>query len=597
VFVANQGSKQKRLDALLDAIAEVYASTFGPDPIEYRSERGLIDFAEEMGIMIQEVVGTRVGDYFLPVFAGVAFSHNEFRWSPRIKRDDGLIRLVPGLGTRAVDRLSDDYPAMFAPGQPGLRVNISVDDIVRYSPNKVDAINLKKNKFETISISELFAAHGHEIPMIRRMISLYKDGYISKPAGAHVDFDEEESVVTFDGLVSDTPFMKQIHDMLQLLEKTLGTPVDIEFAHDGRDLYLLQCRPQNPSDDSAASPIPKDVPEDRIIFSANKYVSNGLVPDITHIVYVDPEKYSQIESREELVSVGRAIGKLNKLLPKRQFILIGPGRWGSRGDIKLGVKVTYSDINNTAVLVEVARKKGNYTPDLSFGTHFFQDLVEARIRYLPLFPDDEGVMFNERFLKDSPNILTEIAPEFMSLEKTIRLVDVSAVSKGQILRILLNADLEEALGILTAPGEEQAESGAVPRLEGPCGDSNWQWRYQMAEHIASRLDPERFGVKGMYVFGSTKNASAGAASDINLLIHIDGNKKQREMLENWLEGWSLSLGQINYLRTGYKSDGLLDVHFVTDKDINEKSSYAVKIGATTDPARPLPLGKQSPDKL
>ena len=98
LFLANQGSKQDRLAALMDAIAEVYASIFGPDPIEYRAERGLLDHHEEMGIMIQEVVGTQVGRYFLPAFAGVAFSNNEFRWSPRIQREDGLVRLVPGPG-------------------------------------------------------------------------------------------------------------------------------------------------------------------------------------------------------------------------------------------------------------------------------------------------------------------------------------------------------------------------------------------------------------------------------------------------------------------------------------------------------------------
>ena len=142
LFVANQGTRQARLSALMDAIAEVYSSIFNADPIEYRKERGLLDYHEEMGIMIQEVVGTKVGKYFFPAYAGVAFSNNEFRWSPRIKRDDGLIRLVPGLGTRAVDRVSDDYPALIAPGKPGLRVNVSVDDVIRYSPQKIDVINL-----------------------------------------------------------------------------------------------------------------------------------------------------------------------------------------------------------------------------------------------------------------------------------------------------------------------------------------------------------------------------------------------------------------------------------------------------------------------
>ncbi len=91
LFVPNLGTEEERLHALMDAIAEVYASTFSPDPIEYRRERGLLDFNEEMGILIQEVVGTRVGPYFLPTYAGVAFSRNEFRWSPRIQqrgRDD-----------------------------------------------------------------------------------------------------------------------------------------------------------------------------------------------------------------------------------------------------------------------------------------------------------------------------------------------------------------------------------------------------------------------------------------------------------------------------------------------------------------------------
>ena len=117
-----------------------------------------------------------------------------------------------------------------------------------------------------------------------------------------------------------------------------------------------------------------------------RFVSNGRVPDITHIVYVDAERYDRIGDLESLRDVGRAVGRLNKLLPKRQFVLIGPGRWGSRGDIKLGVNVTYSDISNTALLMEVAAKRGNYVPELSFGTHFFQDLVESAIRYLPDLP-------------------------------------------------------------------------------------------------------------------------------------------------------------------------------------------------------------------
>ena len=590
LFLANQGSKQERLDSLMDAIAEVYASTFGPDPIEYRSERGLIDFSEEMGIMIQEVVGTRIGDYFLPAFAGVAFSRNEFRWSPRIKHDDGLIRIVPGLGTRAVDRTSDDYPILIAPGQPGLRVNITPEEIAYYSPKKADVINLKTNTLETIAVKDLLRMHGDEMPLIDKITSVYDGHHLRRPMAMNVDFEKDELAVTFEGLIGDSTFVRQVKGAMDLLEKTLDTPVDIEFAHDGKNLYLLQCRPQSYSEDSAPTPIPKDTPEEKIVFSANRYISNGRVPDISHIVYVDPQKYSELPDKEALVKVGRAVGALNKLLPKRQFILMGPGRWGSRGDIKLGVNVTYSDINNTAVLIEIARKKGNYMPDLSFGTHFFQDLVEARIRYLPLYPDDKDIIFNERFLMRSTNILPDVIPEFASLADTVHLIDIPETTGGQVLQLLMNAELNEALGILTDPGTaaESVEHELVNLYELQ-PDNFWRWRQEMARLLASQVDPARFGVEAFYVFGSTKNASAGMGSDIDILIHFRGSDEQREDLLLWLEGWSLCLDEINYIKTGYRTGGLIDIHIVTDEDIKNETSFAIKIGAVTDAALRLSM--------
>ena len=452
LFLANQGSKESRLEALLDAIAEVYASTFAPDPIEYRAKRGLLDFHEEMGILIQEVVGNKIGKYFIPNFAGVAFSHNEFRWSARIDREDGLIRIVPGLGTRAVDRLTDDYPILIALGKPELRVNVTPDEIYRYSPKKIDVINLDNNTFETIEIAELLKKFGNDIPSIHNMVSIYKDNLIQRPSSSlNINFEEGDIIITFDGLITRTPLIKQLKAVFTVLQEKFGTPVDIEFAHDGQNLYLLQCRPQSYSEESSPSPIPKNIPKDSIVFSANRYISNGFVPDITHIVYVDPEAYSRISDVSELMKIGGVVGKINKILPKRQFILMGPGRWGSRGDIKLGVNVTYSDISNTAMLIEIARKKGNYIPELSFGTHFFQDLVESAIRYLPLYPDEEGPIFNERFLSESHNILPDLLPEFSSLSDTLRVIDVPKTTDGLILRILMNAELVEAVGFLTHP--------------------------------------------------------------------------------------------------------------------------------------------------
>ncbi|MCP4634108.1 MAG: pyruvate, phosphate dikinase [candidate division Zixibacteria bacterium] len=592
LFLANQGSKPERLDALTDAIAEVYASIFGPDPIEYRAERGLLDFLEEMGIIIQEVVGNKIGDYFLPTYAGVALSRNEFRWSPRIKREDGLVRIVPGLGTRAVDRTGDDYPILIAPGQAGLQVNVTPDEMVRYTPKMIDIINLKTNSFETLPITKLFKEFGKEIPGIDKVVSVFQDQYIRKTVGSNIDFKKDDLIATFQGLIGNTQFIKKIKCLLGVLEEKLGTPVDIEFASDGKDFYLLQCRPQCHSEGEEPAPIPKDVPKENILFSANRYISNGRVSDISHIVYVDPQAYDELNDPNDLIAVGRAVGNLNKLLPKRQFILMGPGRWGSRGDIKLGVRVTYSDISNTAVLVEIARKKGSYVPDLSFGTHFFQDLVEAEIRYVPLYPDDEGIIFNENFLRKSENILSEVLPEFTRLENTIRLIDIPKNTNNRYLRILLNADLDEALAVLAKPSTDQELEKVSASFAEVQTENYWAWRLQMAENIASQIDPQRFSVENLYIFGSTKNATAGPGSDIDIIVHFRGTEKQQRDLLNWLEGWSLALDEMNYLRTGYRSGGLLDVHIVTDEDIANKTSYASKIGAITDAARPLTMNKK-----
>jgi len=402
-----------------------------------------------MGILIQEVVGRRIGRYFLPSFSGVAFSNNEFRWSPRIRREDGLLRLVPGLGTRAVDRLADDYPVLVAPGQPGLRVNPSAAEARRYSPKQLDVIDLESGSFATIDLGGFLRELGHELPLARQLLSVVVDDEMH-PIDALADFERDELVVSFEGLLSQTPFVARMAALLRVLREGLETPVDVEFACDGEQVYLLQCRPQGQSPNDAPAAIPVDPPLDRVLFTAHRYVSNGRIGDLTHVVYVDPEGYAALDPLR-MREVGRAIGKLNRLLPKRRFALMGPGRWGSRGDIRLGVPVGYAEISNTALLVEIARRQGGYVPDLSFGTHFFQDLVESEIRYLPLYPDDPETRFAEEFFLGAPNALPELLPEHAALAGALRVIDVPRAAQGRVLRVLMNGDLDQAMGLLETP--------------------------------------------------------------------------------------------------------------------------------------------------
>jgi predicted nucleotidyltransferase len=426
------------------------------------------------------------------------------------------------------------------------------------------------------------------MPLVRQMISIADHDHLRRPVGL-VDFSKDKVVVTFEGLVSDSPFLTRMRTLLQVLREKLKTPVDIEFACDGRHVYLLQCRPQGATEDAAPAPIPHDLPRDRVLFSAHRYVSNGRLRDISHVVYVDPEAYGRLEL-DRIREIGRAVGRLNRLLPKRQFALMGPGRWGSRGDIRLGVPVTYADISNAAVLIEIARKKGGYLPDLSFGTHFFQDLVESNIRYLPLYPDDPDVVFNEDFFRSAPNALAGLAPDFASLADVVRVIDVPGASGGRVLRLLMNGDLDEAVGLLATPAPSDETTPTSEPLAPARPEDHSRWRLRMAQRIAALLDPARFGVKAAYLFGSTKNATAGPASDIDLLLHVEAPDGRRATLATWLDGWSRALSEMNELRTGcHSEDGLLDVEYVTDEDIARGTSYAAKIGAATDPARPLTL--------
>ena len=448
LFLPNTGSKEERLAAFSDAIAEVYASIFSPDPIEYRKERGLLDFVEEMGILVERVVGTRVGDYFFPAFAGVAFTNNEFRWSPRIRREDGMIRLVAGLGTRAVDRVGDDYPALICPGQPGLRVNATPDEAIHYSQRRIDVLNLFTGRFESPEIRSLVREIGGGFPMLDKIVSVYEHETLRRPSPIMLHPESDDVVVTFAGLVEATPFVRQMGEVLRILQDGVGAPVDVEFAHDGKDLYLLQCRPQSSAGDERRVPVPVTVPPALRVFSASKHISNAQVTGIRYVVYIDPLDYAKLSTMNDMLAVGEAVSRLNALLPRRSFILMGPGRWGSRGDITLGVRVTYAGISNTVMLIEIARKTGGHVPDLSFGTHFFQDMVEARIRYLALYPDEEGNIFNEAFFRQSPNILETLLPEYGYLRDVVRVIDVAAVSDGREIHVIMDGEKDEALAFL-----------------------------------------------------------------------------------------------------------------------------------------------------
>lgn len=458
-FCPNQGTPEENLDALLHAISAVYASIFSPDAIFYRQQMGLLDYDERMAILLQEVQGERHDDFFFPTLAGVAFSHNPFRWTSRICRKDGFLRLVCGLGTRAVNRVARDYPRMVALSHPDLRPEVGAAEIRRYSQRSADVLNLAENEFQTRRLTELLSMN---FPSARLLVSVDRGDYLQPPPAYDPNLSPRDLILTCDGLLTETRFVPLMKTLLRTLSERFGRHVEVEFTIDivpgypepEFHVHLLQCRPQASWEAGESIAIPAAVIGADTLFTADRLVPHGRVQRIRYIVFVDPEAYDHIPDETTRLQLARIVGRLNQMLAKKSFILMGPGRWGS-ANIELGVKVTYADIYNTAMLVEIGLSHGDSVPEVSYGTHFFQDLVESEIHPLALYPDQGETVFNWRFFRGSPNVLANLLPDWGEYAEYIRVIDVPAVARGRLAEVIMDGEENRALGYLRFYPEEE----------------------------------------------------------------------------------------------------------------------------------------------
>jgi hypothetical protein len=448
-FCAGQGSPDQRLETFLRAVRLVYASALNPDALTYRRKRGLSEADEQMAILVQRVAGTRFRSLFFPTMAGVAFSRNLHAWSTRIDPRQGAIRLVFGLGTRAVNRVGSDYPRMIAVSHPDLRPEVGMS-IVRYSQREMDVIDLEANELRTHRVPDVLS--GCEYPNLEALVSIIRDGYISSPVSANLAVPPDSLVLTFENLITRTKFVALLGAMLRELERAYKHPVDTEFTasiEGGKRvrINIVQCRPMSVPGSMGAVDIPDDIPGDRILFRAARMINGGQVLRIRYIVFIDPARYAALKDPVIKRSLGRIVGRINKALAGESMIMMGPGRWGS-SSIDLGVNVSYADINNTAVLVEIAREEAGHVPEVSYGTHFFQDLVEDQIIYLPIYPDDPDAQFNADFFRGAANSLGELLADAASFNEWIQLIDLPAATGGLWAQVLARPEIQKAICFL-----------------------------------------------------------------------------------------------------------------------------------------------------
>ncbi len=385
-------------------IKKIYARTFFPVAVAYRTKHGLGN--DRMGIILMRVAGKWRGRYYYPTMAGVGFSRYYRRWTTRIRSEDGIIRLVFGMGTTSTKR---GYARTFALTLPTLRPEgQNPFNIMRHAQEHFQVIDREQKSLVTVDVKriwkDIFPYHSC-FPDYAQIYSPDDDGGYFTPMSRHGSSIKtgEKVCFTFEEFACRSKhFFDRMKKLLALLDREMGVPADVEFAyHPSEDLVeIVQARPLWLSEQTHSVTIP-DLENRKVVLKADRMVTHGVKENIPYLVYVDHHVYAQ-ETRFH--DVARGIGTVNDTLKGSRFILVAPGRVGSSNPL-LGVPVQYNEITRCSCIVEVGFPKEGYMPELSFGTHFFTDLEIDGILYMPVYEGAKNNIFDESFFDSSPYAL------------------------------------------------------------------------------------------------------------------------------------------------------------------------------------------------
>jgi len=448
VFCANQGNPQQRLEEFVSAVRKIYASTLSQEALAYRAHWGLLDRDEQMAILVQRVSGEMHGDQFFPQVAGVGFSFNPFVWNSEIDPKAGVLRLVFGLGTRAVERVDDDYTRIVALNAPMRRPESSSEDIRKYTQHKVDILDLQANCHASRSFAEV----------AQKLSGFPMEIFASRDEGADRLIDESGAdnafpfFLTFESLLSRTNFVEDLRGLMKTIQGAYSHPVDIEFTANFVDINnykinLLQCRPFQVKGNILSVENPKTISREKIILETRgPVIGSNVAMTIDRMIYVVPEVYGKMKMADRY-SVARLIGRLTHLKGSGEkspaIMLIGPGRWATTTPA-LGVPVSFAEMNTVSVLCEVAAMHEGLIPEVSLGTHFFNDLVEMDMLYFAVHPHKYDNILNEKFLLESPNALARLLPDGQEWSSVVRVLEAGGTD-GR--KICLNSDAMKQIAV------------------------------------------------------------------------------------------------------------------------------------------------------
>ena len=417
VFCGNHGTLDERLTAFEAAIRTVYASTVGLSALDYRKRRGLERLDEQMGILVQRVSGSHYKGFFMPCAAGVAYSSSPYRFGVE-HPEKGMLRLVCGLGTAAVDRRTGSYPRMVSLDKPSAVWQTSSADQHQFSQRLVDVISDDADSVESREAEGVRPA----LPAYQQRL-LFSHDWETEADLREQGIREDILFVSCEGLVKNRSLMRDMGDILRLVQETYSYPVDMEFTINCSQsgeyvISLLQCRPLQLTRAGDRIEIPPDLREEDILIET-KGTSMGFSRcfPLDVLVYIDPVAYYRMPYRDKY-RVKQALSAVNWKLrgQNRRMLLLTPGRICTSSP-ELGVPTDFSDISEFDTILEIADSRAGYMPELSYGSHIFQDLVEAEILYTAVFEGNSTRFFREEELKrgndleafiDSPDGLEDV---------------------------------------------------------------------------------------------------------------------------------------------------------------------------------------------
>ena len=449
VFCANQGDLEARCHAFEEAVRTVYSSVMDESALSYRLRMGLADADEQMALLVQRVSGSFHGRYFFPLVAGVADSRNMYVWREGLDAKAGMLRLVLGLGTRAVDRTGDDWPRLVALDDPSDHPYHGTEEIIRHSQKQLDVLDLEMGGLGSIPLEEALAVLDGAAPAADFSARDYQ-------AEEHVEkLGMPPRIVRYtelDGFINGSRLCGAMKPILAALEEAYGAPVDAEFtinpsgsdtgtgAMIGYNLNLLQCRPlavHGPEGELPRIREEEAIDRDRIVVSfSGGTMGGGFERPVSRLIYISPSAYIQLPPPER-IALAQTVRRLNALIAERDSeftVLLTPGRCGSTMS-QLGLPVSFADICNFGAIGEMSDVSAGMAPELSYGSHFFRDLVETRIFYMAILAEHEGVIFRRELFLGRPNRLEELVPGSPYNEA----MHVSDYPAGELM---LRADLE-----------------------------------------------------------------------------------------------------------------------------------------------------------